>query len=104
MDGSMDRVQQRDPEQVDRLHKRLKERQLPLRAEHVEGLLGELDGALDDLQMILGPVLRPAGPSPALEGVRPDPETELAALLQNLSGRLHRAVLFARDLADRVDL
>lgn len=70
----------------------------------IQALLEELDGALDDLQLILGPVLRPQGPAPALRGVDPEPATELAALLGNVSARLHRAVMFARDLADRVDL
>jgi hypothetical protein len=104
MDGSLDGVQVRDSEKLERLQKRLAHRQLPARGEELQQLLAELDGALDDLQMILDPVLRPQGPSAVAGQESPEPASELAALLANLSYRLQRAVLFARDLGDRVDL
>jgi hypothetical protein len=105
MDGSLNAVQVRSPEGLERLEKLMASRQLPGRLERVDHLQHELEQALDLLAQALSPVLAPQGPSP-VQSMDPeqDPRTELAGWLDRTANTLSRTVAFVRDLTDRVDL
>jgi hypothetical protein len=103
MDGSMDRVQVRTDEQLERMQKLAASRRLPERGEALTHSLEALEQALDLLTRQLDPVLAPQGPQ-AVEQTPEEPRTELAALLGSATARVRRATQYVHDLMDRVDL
>ena len=105
MDGSLDSVQVRSQDELEKLRKVAGSRQLPGRQEQMDHLQQRLEEALTALTEVLSPVLSPEGPREVLAGdTDPEPRTELAAWMQHTSHRLELHVNYVRALVDRVDL
>jgi hypothetical protein len=105
MDGSLEKVQMRTDAQMEALERVQRTRQLPDRMEGLRQLAGHVDDQLDLLVHVLTPVLRPQEPAvPEMATVATPPETELAAFLQDMAGRLTRVHDYLAELVQRVDL
>lgn len=71
----------------------------------LENTLHSLGDAVEELEKLLGPILRPAVPIPSAEGKNPYPtESEVGAQIYTSSGRVSNKTQRIRELIERIDL